>query len=255
LKDPPSNSHMQFDIVIPFGDLFGSGFRTVWGNYYYNGYVQLVHGTDPQVVDQKIEEVLKKRFPDSEVSIRIYLQPLRDVHLKSNFDIDYNNSTSEINNNVYIFSLIAVFILLIACLNFINLTTARSGTRAREIGLRKISGASRARLISQFFGESVFISIIAYILAFIIILLLLDIFNQLTGKSLDSGQILNIKTILIFLGIAIFVGLVSGIYPALLLSSFEPLRVLKGEIPSDSKIGIQKDPCAGSILHINYTYH
>lgn len=234
LKDPPSNSHMQFDIVIPFGDLFGD-FRTNWGNYYYNSYVQLVHGTDPQVVVQKIEEVLKKRFPDSEVSIRIYLQPLRDVHLKSDFDIDYKNSTSEINNNVYIFSLIAVFILLIACLNFINLTTARSGTRAREIGLRKISGASRARLISQFFGESVFISIIAYILAFIIILLFLDNFNQLTGKSLDSGQILNIKTILIFLGIAIFVGLVSGIYPALLLSSFEPLRVLKGEIPSDSK--------------------
>ena len=235
LKDPPLNSHIQFDIVIPFANIFGSNFRTNWGNYYYNGYVQLVHGTDPQVVVQKIEEALKKRSPDSGISIRIYLQPLRDVHLKSDFDIDYNNSTSEINNNVYIFSLIAVFILLIACLNFINLTTARSGTRAREIGMRKISGASRPRLISQFFGESVFIAIIAYILAIIIILLLLDVFNQLTGKSLNFEQILNIKTILIFLGIAFFAGLVSGIYPALLLSSFEPLRVLKGEVQSNSK--------------------
>jgi len=235
LKDPPSNSHMQFDIVIPFADIFGSDFRTEWGNYYYNSYLQLIHGTDPQVVVQKIEEALKKRSPDSGISIRIYLQPLRDVHLKSDFDIDYNNSTSEINNNVYIFSLIAIFILLIACLNFINLTTARSGTRAREIGMRKISGASRPRLISQFFGESVFIAIIAYILAIIIILLLLDVFNQLTGKSLNFEQILNIKTILIFLGIAFFAGLVSGIYPALLLSSFEPLRVLKGEVQSNSK--------------------
>lgn len=235
LKDPPTNSHIQFDIVIPFGDLYGSNFRTNWGNYYYNGYVQLAHGTDPQIVVQKIEKALKKRSPDSEISIRIYLQRLRDVHLKSDFDIDYNNSTSEINNNVYIFSIIAVFILLIACLNFVNHTTARSGTRAKEIGLRKISGASRARLISQFFGESVFIAIIAYILAFIIILILLNTFNQLTAKSLDINQILNVKTILIFLGIAIFVGLVSGIYPALLLSSFEPLSVLKGEIKSDSK--------------------
>ena len=116
-----------------------------------------------------------------------------------------------------------------------NLTTARSGTRTKEIGLRKISGASRARLIRQFFGESVFIAIIAYILAFIIILILLNTFNQLTAKSLDISQILNVKTILIFLGIAILVGLVSGIYPALLLSSFEPLSVLKGEVKSDSK--------------------
>ena len=235
IKDPPLNSHIQFDIVIPFGDLFGSGFQTNWGNYYYNGYVQLVHGTDPQIVIQKIEETLKKRFPDTEISIRIYLQALRDVHLKSDFDIDYKDSTSEINNNVYIFSLIAVFILLIACLNFVNLTTARSGTRAREIALRKISGASRARLISQFFGESIFIAIIAFILAFIIILFLLAIFNQLTGKSLDIEQILNIKTILIFLGIAFIAGIASGIYPALLLSSFEPLRVLKGEVQSNSK--------------------
>ncbi len=235
LKDPPANSHIQFDIVIPFGDLYGSNFKTNWGNYYYNGYVQLAHGIDPQIVVQKIEEALRKRSSDSEVSIRIYLQPLRDVHLKSDFDIDYNNSTSEINNNVYIFSIIAVFILLIACLNFVNLTTARSATRAKEIGLRKISGASRARLIRQFFGESVFIAIIAYILAFIIILILLNSFNQLTAKSLDISQILNVKTILIFLGIAILVGLVSGIYPALLLSSLEPLSVLKGEMKSDSK--------------------
>ncbi|MDX2445446.1 MAG: ABC transporter permease [Bacteroidales bacterium] len=235
LKDPPSNSHMQFDIVIPFGDLFGSNFKTNWGNYYYNGYVQLAHGTDPQIVVNKIEEALKRRSPDSEISIRIYLQALSDVHLKSDFDIDYNNSTSEINNNVYIFSIIAVFILLIACLNFVNLTTARSGTRAKEIGLRKISGASRARLIRQFFGESIFIAIIAYILAIIIILLFLNAFNQLTDKSLNLRQILNVQTILIFFGIAIFVGLVSGIYPALLLSSFEPLRVLKGEIKSESR--------------------
>lgn len=235
LKEPPSNSHLQFDFIIPFGQFFGTRFRSEWNNYYYNGYVQLLPGTDPIIVDQKIEEALKKRSPDSEIQIRVYLQALRDVHLRSDFDIDFNNSTSEINRDVYIFSVIAIFVLLIACLNFMNLTTARSGTRAKEIGMRKITGASGPRLIRQFIGESVFIAIIAYILAFTVVLLLLNTFNQLTGKLLEYGQVLNVSTILIFLGIAVLVGLISGVYPAFLLSSFQPLRVLKGELQSGSK--------------------
>jgi len=235
LKDPPSNSHLQFDFVIPFGQYFGNRFRSEWNNYYYNGYVQLLPGTDPVTVNQKIEQAIKKRSPDSRLQIRVYLQALRDVHLRSDFDIDFNNSTSEINRDVYIFSVIAIFILLIACLNFMNLTTARSATRAREIGMRKITGASRQRLIRQFIGESVFIAMVAYILAFAIVLLLLNTFNQLTGKLLEYGQILNAGTILIFLGIAVIAGFISGVYPAFLLSSIQPLLVLKGELHAGSK--------------------
>ncbi len=249
LKDPPSNSHIQFDFIIPFANFFGPDLRTEWNNYYYNGYMQLAPGTDPMIVNQKIEDSLKKRSPDSEVRIKVYLQALRDVHLKSDFDIDYNNSTSEINNDVYIFSIIAVFILLIACLNFVNLTTARSGTRTREIGMRKISGASRIRLIQQFFGESVFTALIAYVLAFVIVLLLLNTFNQLTGKSLELEHILNINTILIFLGIALVAGFLSGIYPAVLLSSFQAQDVLKNEMQS----GLKKSAFRKALVLIQFS--
>ncbi len=249
LKDPPSNSHIQFDFIIPFANFFGPDLRTEWYNYYYNAYIQLAPGIDPVIVNQKIEDSLKKRSPDSEVRIQVYLQALRDVHLKSDFDIDYNNSTSEINKDVYIFSIIAVFILFIACLNFVNLTTARSGTRTREIGMRKISGASRLRLIQQFFGESVFTALIAFVLAFVIVLLLLSTFNQLTGKSLEFDHILNINTILIFLGIALVAGFLSGIYPAVLLSSFQTLSVLKNEVQS----GLKKSAFRKALVLIQFS--
>ncbi len=249
LKDPPLNSHICFDFIIPFGNLFGQNLENEWGNYYFNAYLLLSPGTSPEIVSQKIEEALKKRSPDSEISIYVYLQALRDVHLRSDFDIDYNNSTSEMNNDVYIFSIIAIFILLIACLNFVNLTTARSGTRTREIGMRKISGASRIRLIQQFFGESVFTALIAFVLAFVIVLFLLNTFNQLTGKSLELNHILNINTMLIFFGIALVAGFISGIYPAILLSSFQTIRVLKNEVQS----GLKKSAFRKALVLIQFS--
>ncbi|MBD0289534.1 MAG: FtsX-like permease family protein, partial [Flavisolibacter sp.] len=138
-------------------------------------------------------------------------------------------------HNVYTFSIIAAFILLIACINFVNLTTARSAERAKEVGIRKVVGAEQRQLMRQFIGESLILSLIAFVLALCLAALFLPLFNQLAGKTISTGIFSNEYNVLLLLGAAIGIGLLAGIYPALVLSSFKPIIVLKGRFATGSK--------------------
>lgn len=159
------------------------------------------------------------------------LEPLRDVYLYSDRD---GSKTGNIRN-VYIFSIIAVFILLIACFNFINLTTARASERAKEVGIRKVVGASKRQLARQFIGESVLLCLMAFILVVGLSVLLLPSFNHLSGKMISDGIFSNLRYLILLFFASVCIGLIAGIYPALVLSSFKPIIVLKGRFSSGTK--------------------
>ena len=159
------------------------------------------------------------------------LEPLRDVYLKSKRD---GFETGSINN-VRIFSVIAVFILLIACINFINLTTARSAERAKEVGIRKVVGAARFQLARQFIVESIIICFIAFLLSLLLCSLLLPLFNQLAGKEISSGILKHPLNIISLFLLSVAIGIIAGFYPSLVLSSFKPVSVLKGRFATGNK--------------------
>ncbi|MGB2763215.1 MAG: ABC transporter permease [Candidatus Aminicenantaceae bacterium] len=232
LKKVPRNSHLQFDFLIPF--IFGRELNyTVdrWGNSQFRTYVQLPKGVPAQEVIQKISGYLYEK-PTIEKDARLNLQPLTRIHLHSNYEFD--SAHGDITY-VTIFSIIAFFILLIACINFMNLATARSGNRAREVGIRKVVGAYKTDIIKQFYGESILLAFIAQIFALIMVWLLLPAFNNLSAKELSMNITGNLLVLLGLLGIALITGIISGSYPALFLSSFHPVRVLKGSSFSGSK--------------------
>jgi putative ABC transport system permease protein len=235
LKKIPRNSHLQFDFLIPF--IFGRELNyTVdrWGNSQFSTYVQLQKGIPSQEVIQKISGHLSEK-PTIEKDARLNLQPLYRVHLYSNYEFDsaHGNITY-----VTIFSIVAFLILLIACINFMNLATARSGNRAREVGMRKVAGAYKTDIIRQFFGESILLAFIALFFALIIVQLLLPVFNNLAAKELSMNIAGNIWALLGLLGIALLTGIISGTYPALFLSTFQPVRVLKGSLKSGTKSSV-----------------
>ncbi len=223
IEDLPTNTHFDFDLLMSMEIL--APFN--WGNHYYNGYFLLSKNSDPDFVVEKINESIKEK--DSGMDAHYYLQSIKDIHLRSNFDIDIADSTSEINNNVYIFTFIALFILLIACINFMNLSTARSSKRAREVGIRKVVGAHRKNLMYQFLGESILFAFLGMIFALVLIELLLPGFNQLTGKNLQLLAVGNSDLILKVLALTAITGIVAGFYPSIYLSSFKPILVMKGQ--------------------------
>ncbi len=160
------------------------------------------------------------------------LAPITGLHLFSYFGFGKPDGAIQY---VYIFSGIALFVLLIACINFMNLSTARSANRSKEIGMRKVVGANRKNLINQFFGESLLLSFIGMIFSLIIIALLLNQFNDITGKQISLSIFFDYKFIIGFLVITIFTGIIAGGYPALFLSSFRPVKILKGSLKSGVK--------------------
>ncbi|MHA4809351.1 ABC transporter permease [Flavitalea flava] len=230
LKDIPRNSHLQFDLLLPIS-LYE---RTInqsetWGNYDVYTYLQFDDhfSATPAVlgtVEQQINDVRQKNDNTKTRGV-FFLQSLTDIHLHSHLLLDVDGQGN--NQYVRIFSLVALFILLIACINFMNLSTALSGRRAKEVGLRKTVGALRGQLILQFISESVLLSFISLIIGGVLAVLLLPLFNDLASKSI-SISLLNVRIIGELLGTAVLVGLISGSYPALFLSSFNPVKVLKG---------------------------
>jgi putative ABC transport system permease protein len=232
MKNIPRNSHLQFDFLIPF--IFGRELKyTVdnWRNSQFRTYVQLQKGIPYQEVVQKISGYLYKK-PTLEKDARLNLQPLTRIHLYSNYEFDQAHGDITF---VTIFSVIASFILLIACINFMNLATARSGNRAKEIGMRKVVGAYKKNIIQQFFGESILLAFIALLFALILVWLLLPVFNNLSAKELSLDVSGNPWILLGLISIALFTGIISGTYPALFLSAFRPVKVLKGASQSSSK--------------------
>ncbi len=236
MKNTPRNSHLQFDFIVPMNILKEFGFdidQMPWtnsNNSLYT-YVMLQKNAGMQDVDQKISHIMAKHVSTS--ANRMFLQPFSQIHLHSNFlgDVEGQGDIKY----VYIFSIMAVFVLLIACINFMNLTTARSGNRAKEVGMRKVIGASRKDIVKQFFGESVFMSLIALGFAIVLVELLLPVFNHLSNKELAVDYLGNSGMLLGLIGIALLTGLVAGSYPALFLSSFQPVKVLKGSLRSGAK--------------------
>jgi len=228
MKKFPANSHIELKSLIPFTYLKTTGTKMDdWGNNSYWTYVLLEPGTDLKAFNDKIKGLIK-RHNENAVS-DIYLQHIGEIHLYS-----AGKFTAEIGAQgdiryVRVLSLVAIFILLIACINFMNLSTAQSTRRAKEVGMRKVTGANRRKLIFQFLGESVLLVFVAYLIAVILIAILLPWFSNLTGKTM----VIRYFT-LDFLGNALFVilltGIVAGSYPAFIMSSFNPLNVLKGSV-------------------------
>ena len=193
-------------------------------------YLLLKNKVDVKSFEEKINKFLDKETArykkDVGMWVNVQVQPLRDIHLLSHVDYEFPGSKNSDIFYVYVFSATALLILLIACCNFINLSTARSVNRAKEIGLRKVIGAKRSQLISQFLGESFLFSIVACLLSVLFVSLILPTFNSFSGKQLS----LNIRIIEFYLLIILGLGFMAGLYPALLMSSFSPIRSLKGKI-------------------------
>jgi putative ABC transport system permease protein len=234
-KNLPSNSHLQFKFLGNFEKLLDvTGMTREWHSNNYYTYVQLAENTDYLAVNEKIYNFLQTINPNSTL-IKYLLQPVKDIHLHSYFQIDIGGVSAKTAKYVYLFSVIAVIVLLIACANFINLTTARSSGRVLEVGIRKVVGAQRINLIRQFLGESLLISIIALIIALGLVVLLRPAFNSLSGKELSMAT-LNVPFLLVgLICLILLTGILSGGYPAFLLSSIQPVKALKGSLKLGSK--------------------
>ncbi len=232
LANPPANSHLQFDFILPITTEAGKQLNTVWGNFNHYSYLLLDKNavkTEAALfnLEKQIRAIYQKHIPESTLQVAFHLQPLTAVHLHSNLQIDLAGTGNMLY--VKIFFIVAVFILIVACINFMNLATARSARKAKEVGLRKVVGASRIQLIVQFLGESTFLSFISLLVAIGLVFLFLPAFNELAGTRL-ALELLNVKLILTLLGIAIATGLIAGSYPAFYLSRFQPSKVLKGPV-------------------------
>ncbi len=232
------HSHIQFNYLLPFVNV-----EKVYGHdpdymhvLNFITYVLLEEGADPSDLDQKLQTYTEKFYEldEGEEVNPLFTQPLFDAYLKSS-DFSYDFITKGDIKSVYIFSMIAIVVLLIACINFMNLTTARSANRAREIGVRKVHGAKKKNVILQFYFESFFITLISFFIALLIVELTLPVFNSVAGKELSISVFKEPGLIVFFALIAIFTALVAGSYPALYLSSFIPQKVLKGSLSSGSK--------------------
>jgi len=240
IADIPENSHFHFDFIASLASTPES-MDDMWGSNNFATYLVLQPGADPAALQAKFPALIEKylgpqvqqllgmsmaELKKAGNSADYYLQPLRDIHLHSDltFELEPNGNIKY----VYIFSAIAFFILLIACINFMNLATARSANRAKEVGIRKVVGSERRQLVGQFLAESVFLSVVAMILALGLVELMLPVFNHLAEKKLQTAYLGNGTMLAAFIGITILVGVVAGCYPAFVLSAFKPASVLKG---------------------------
>ncbi|MGD9346299.1 MAG: ABC transporter permease [Candidatus Aminicenantes bacterium] len=242
IKDVPKNSHFIFNGIIPttfIRDAEGRPHPVLTAPYFCEVYSYLVlkEDADPEDVERKImathEAKWGKMFKQRGTTRQYPLMRLKDIHLRSTDE--YEIGTPGDINNVYLFSAIALLVLIIACLNFINLSTARSTGRAREVGVRKVFGSKKNQLIRQFLSESVAVTLISLFFAIAIVMTVLPLFNDLSGKQFESSQLLKLPALLGFLGIIILTGFIAGSFPAFILSTFQPVMVLRGKFSSASK--------------------
>jgi len=225
LKNFPMNSSLRYDILIPYELLKAKGATNEeFGSNSILTFVKLRPGTPAAAVDAKIKGFIKKRAPNSATDL--LLQPYTRIHLHQYFG--YERQTAV--RYVYIFAVIAAFVLLIACINFMNLATARSAGQAKEVGLRKVVGALRNNLVVRFYGESMIYALLSLAVALVLVRLFLPWFNTLSGKTLSLNLWANRGILLGVLGVTAVTGVLAGSYPAVFLSSFHPVRVLKGSL-------------------------
>lgn len=250
-KDIPTNTHFHFDILISMEGL-DEAKSPVWLSNNFQTYMLLREGSNPKDLEKKFPDLVAthimpqaaqllggdftyENFKEAGNLMEYTLQPLTDIHLKSalygefepNFDITY----------VYLFLAIALFILIIACINFMNLSTARSANRAKEVGIRKVMGSFRSHLMRQFLIESILLSVISFVFAIALAYLLLPVFNNLSGRQLQIPFSMPAFYGVLVLG-SLIIGILAGIYPSFFLSAFKPVSVLKGNVGLGMKSGL-----------------
>lgn len=238
IGDVPKNSHIRFDMLISASTLLkgNQNGQDNWGSFNNFTYVLLKPGTNPEAFNKKLlplyDKYMAPIFAKFNVKMQYGVQPITSIHLHS--DLEQEPEELGSMSYIWIFSAVAFFMLLIACINYMNLTTARSARRAKEIGIRKVTGSSRKQLIFQFLSESLLTAFVAVLLSVILMSILLPVFNSLSGKAFTMQTLLQPLNILLLLAIALFTGLVGGSYPALYLSGFKPVSVLKGALSKAS---------------------
>ena len=238
IEDVPGNSHLRFDMLISMSTFLrnNQNGQPNWGSFYNFTYVLLKPGINVQAFNKKLHGVYTKFvepvFKQFNVTMRYDLQNITSIHLHSN--LQYEPEELGSMSYIWIFSAVAFFMVLIACINYMNLTTARSARRAKEIGIRKVTGSTRGQLIGQFLTESLLTALIAVLLSVLLILFLLPVFNSLSGKTFTISALLHPFNIALLVIVALLTGLVGGSYPALYLSGFKPVNILKGSLSKAS---------------------
>ncbi|MGH7601152.1 MAG: ABC transporter permease, partial [bacterium] len=230
LEDVPSNSHLQFEYLVSFSTVkgfMGEHALEEYINFNYYTYLLLPPAVQPQQLTPRFPDFLRKyRGEDTAKNTAMALQPLTDIHLTT--DVRWDVGTNSDKKYLYIFSVVAFFILIIAGINFINLATARAALRAREVGVRKVVGAYRRQLMLQLFGESIFASVLAMILALASLQLLAPFISNLLGRAISFDPFADAGILLVLISLGLLTGVLAGIYPAVVLSAFDPAKVLKG---------------------------
>lgn len=231
MKDVPRNSSLRFDALISRNTL-PADFSNSWGSFGVPTYILLQENTDYIAFQEKIQEMYDKFmaeiFERIGITVEYIVQPLIDIHLNPIGEGEVEQSGDI--TYLYIFGIVGIFMLTIASINYMNLATARSSKRAREVGLRKVVGSNRGLLIGQFLTESTVLAFVSFILSIILVFLFLSRFNTLAGKFIPADFLANPLVLISFAGIIIFVGIFGGSYPAFYLSHFNPLIIMKGTI-------------------------
>jgi putative ABC transport system permease protein len=230
LKNVPANSQFQFDALQSFNTVYKPKWMNRWGDNWVNTYVELAPNTDIAALEKKFPVYLKKHpVGDQQIHYSLFLLPLRDVHANAvDFSDDNINFQKFDKRYTNLFMALALLVLLIACINFMNLSTARSAERGKEVGIRKSIGALRSQLRVQFLGETVLLSLIALVIALVLVSLVLPYIDNLSGRNLSPIFLVHPGLLVaVFIG-TILLGVLSGLYPAIYLSSFQAVKVLKG---------------------------
>lgn len=234
-EDVPRQSNLRYDMLIPLASKPGIADES-WGDVDYYTYILLKPGATAETVSKGLQKINQKYvdavFARFNLKIRFDLQPITDIHLHS--DLQWEQGEVGSMSYIWIFSAVAFLMLLTACINYLNLTTARSARRAKEIGIRKVAGSTRGQLVLQFLSESIATALIAVLLSYVFILLLLPTFNSLSGKTFTVYELLRPGYLFLVLGIGLFTGVAGGSYPAFYLSGFRPIGVLKGALSKAS---------------------
>ena len=247
VQNVPENSHFKFDMLASMSTYPGQANNQFWVSHNFYTYITVKAGTNLKDLQEKFQGMVTKYvgpqiqqilgysiddFKKAGNDFRYIIEPVKDIHLKG--AVQYNLEPPGSLTTVYIFAVIAILILAIAVINYINLATAKSAARAREVGVRKVSGATKTGLMIQFLGESLVIVTAAAILALLLVFALSHTFNQITGKDLSLSLLSSTPGLLSIFSVVVIVGITSGFYPAFILASFNPVEVLKGTMSPGS---------------------
>ena len=248
IENVPVNSHFHFDLFASMEGLAHAKEDNWMASNYYS-YLVLTGGTDVKEFETKLPAIIKKymgpqvgqlgmtfeKFKENGNEIGLFVQPLTDIHLYSDFDSQSELEAGGDVKSIYILAGVAIFMLLIACINFINLSTAGATKRNKEIGVKKVLGSQRSQLIHQFFAESFISTAGAMILAALLVALALPLFNELTGKHLEATYLLTPKALIVLFSLGILITILAGSYPAFFLSGIKPISALKNKITSGGR--------------------